>query len=75
MLLMMGTDQAIDNLAQGDDFMFFDRARVPAKPQTAKVALVVGVADVGFSGVQADHLMAEEQRRQETSQQQWQAGG
>ncbi len=42
-LLMMGTDQAIDNLAQGDDFMFFDRARVPAKPQTAKVALVVGV--------------------------------
>ncbi|MBK8859288.1 MAG: SLC13 family permease [Opitutaceae bacterium] len=42
-LLMMGTDQAIDNLAQGDDFMFFDRARVPAKPQTGKVALVVGV--------------------------------
>jgi di/tricarboxylate transporter len=42
-LLLMGTDQAIDAAANGDDFMFFDRARVSAKPQTRKVALVVGI--------------------------------
>lgn len=42
-LLMMGTDQAIDALADSDDLMFFDRARVPAKPQPAKAAIVVGV--------------------------------
>lgn len=42
-LLMMGTDQAIDALRNNNDFIFFDRARVPTKPQTAKVALVTGV--------------------------------
>ncbi len=42
-LLMMGTDQAIDALRDNDDFVFFDRARVPTKPQTGKVLLVVGV--------------------------------
>jgi di/tricarboxylate transporter len=42
-LLMMGTDQAIDTAANSEDFMFFDRARVPAKPQPKKIAFVVGV--------------------------------
>lgn len=42
-LLLMGTDQAIDAAANGEDFMFFDRARVPAKPQPRKTAFVVGV--------------------------------
>ncbi|HRI82436.1 MAG TPA: SLC13 family permease, partial [Opitutaceae bacterium] len=42
-LLLMGTDKAIDTAANGEDFMFFDRARVPAKPQPRKIAFVVGV--------------------------------
>ncbi|MCC6415407.1 MAG: SLC13 family permease [Opitutaceae bacterium] len=42
-LLMMGTDQAIDALRNNDDFIFFDRARVSAKPQTGKTILVLGV--------------------------------
>ncbi|HEX2101499.1 MAG TPA: SLC13 family permease, partial [Candidatus Synoicihabitans sp.] len=42
-LLMMGTDQAIDDLRQSDDLMLFDRARVPAKPRYRRIALVVGV--------------------------------
>ncbi|MBX3748607.1 MAG: SLC13 family permease [Opitutaceae bacterium] len=42
-LLLMGTDQALDAAANSSDFMFFDRARVPAKPQLGKIALVVGV--------------------------------
>ncbi|MCF7688594.1 MAG: SLC13 family permease [Cephaloticoccus sp.] len=42
-LLMMGTDQAIDALRNNDDFLFFDRARVPTKPQTGKMLLVAGV--------------------------------
>lgn len=42
-LLMMGTDQAIDALRNNSDFMFFDRARVPTKPQTGRVLFVVGV--------------------------------
>jgi di/tricarboxylate transporter len=42
-LLMMGTDQAIDALRNNDDFLFFDRARVPTKQQTGKMLLVAGV--------------------------------
>ncbi|MBS0630940.1 MAG: anion permease [Verrucomicrobia bacterium] len=42
-LLMMGTDKAIDALAASEDLMFFDRARVPAKPQPGKIAIVLGV--------------------------------
>lgn len=42
-LLLMGTDQALDAAANSSDFMFFDRARVPAKAQPGKIALVVGV--------------------------------
>jgi len=42
-LLMMGTDQAIDALRNNDDFLFFDRARVPTKPQTGNMLLVAGV--------------------------------
>ena len=40
---MMGTDQAIDALRNNDDFLFFDRARVPTKQQTGKMLLVAGV--------------------------------
>jgi len=42
-LLMMGTDQAIDALRNNDDFIFFDRARVPTKPQNGKILFVAGV--------------------------------
>ncbi len=42
-LLMMGTDQAIDNLRNSEDLMLFDRARTPAKSPTGKMALVLGV--------------------------------
>lgn len=42
-LLMMGTDQAIDALAGNDDFMFFDRARVPARPRDGRMLFATGV--------------------------------
>ncbi len=42
-LLMMGTDQAIDALRNSEDLVLFDRARVPSKAQSGKMALVVGV--------------------------------
>ncbi|HEY0945964.1 MAG TPA: SLC13 family permease [Opitutaceae bacterium] len=42
-LLMMGTDQAIDALRGNDDLVLFDRARVPAKAKPGKIAIVVGV--------------------------------
>lgn len=42
-ILMMGTDQAIDALRNGDDLMLFDRARTPAKSPTGRIALVLGV--------------------------------
>ncbi len=42
-LLMMGSDEAIDRLRNSDDLMLFDRARTPAKSPTGKVALVLGV--------------------------------
>ncbi len=42
-LLMMGTDQAIDRLRNGEDLMLFDRARTPAKSPAGKMALVFGV--------------------------------
>jgi di/tricarboxylate transporter len=42
-LLMMGTDQAIDALRNNDDFVFFDRARVPIKPKNGKILFVVSV--------------------------------
>jgi len=42
-VLMMGTDQAIDALNQNEDLMLFDRARVPAKTRPGNIALVVGV--------------------------------
>jgi di/tricarboxylate transporter len=41
-LLMMGTDQAIDGLRNSDDLMLFDRARVPTKPQARQIFTVVG---------------------------------
>lgn len=42
-ILMMGTDQAIDALRNSEDLVLFDRARVPTKIQTGKMTLVVGV--------------------------------
>jgi di/tricarboxylate transporter len=42
-LLMMGTDQAIDGLRNSDDLMLFDRARVPTKPRFYQMGLVVAV--------------------------------
>ncbi|MCF3652326.1 SLC13 family permease [Synoicihabitans lomoniglobus] len=42
-LLMMGTDQAIDRLRNSDDLMLFDRARTPAKSTTGKMMIVIGV--------------------------------
>ncbi|CAM2768693.1 SLC13 family permease [Rariglobus hedericola] len=42
-VLMMGTDQAIDALRQSDDLMLFDRARVPATSQNKKMPIVLGV--------------------------------
>jgi di/tricarboxylate transporter len=42
-LLMMGTDQAIDALRQDPDFVLFDRDRVPAKSRKREVVLVVGL--------------------------------
>lgn len=42
-VLMMGTDQAIDALRQSDDLVLFDRARVPATSQNKKMPVVLGV--------------------------------
>src|SRR5690606_20456284 len=42
-LLMMGTDQAIDALRGSDDLILFDRARTPTKSQNEKIALVIAV--------------------------------
>jgi di/tricarboxylate transporter len=42
-LLMMGTDQAIDALQNSTDLVVFDRARTPARPKTRYIPLVLGV--------------------------------
>ena len=42
-VLMMGTDQAIDALRQSDDLVLFDRARVPATSQHKNMPIVLGV--------------------------------
>ena len=42
-VLMMGTDQAIDALRQSEDLMLFDRARVPATSQHTKMPIVLAV--------------------------------
>jgi len=42
-LLMMGTDQAIDALQNSSDLVVFDRARTPARPKTRYIPLVLGV--------------------------------
>ncbi len=42
-ILMMGTDQAIDALRHGDDLVLFDRARVPAVSQHRKMPFVLGI--------------------------------
>ncbi len=42
-VLMMGTDQAIDALRQSDDLVLFDRARVPATSHYKKMPIVLGV--------------------------------
>lgn len=42
-LLMMGTDQAIDALRHDTDFVLFDQERLPAKSSTRNIALVLGL--------------------------------
>ena len=42
-VLMMGTDQAIDALRQSEDLMLFDRARVPATSKHKKMPIVLAV--------------------------------
>ncbi|MBT5901559.1 MAG: SLC13 family permease [Opitutaceae bacterium] len=42
-LLMMGTDEAINALRSSDDLVLFDRARTPTKSPTSQIALVLGV--------------------------------
>lgn len=42
-LLLMGTDQAIDVLHNSSDLVVFDRARTPARPKTRFMPLVLGV--------------------------------
>lgn len=42
-LLMMGTDEAINALRSSEDLILFDRARTPTKSPTGKIALVIGV--------------------------------
>lgn len=41
-LLMMGTDQAIQNLRGTEDILLVDRPPTPARPLTGKLALVLG---------------------------------
>ncbi|GAB5558592.1 MAG: SLC13 family permease [Synoicihabitans sp.] len=42
-LLMMGTDEAINALRSSDDLVLFDRARTPTKTPTTRIALVLGI--------------------------------
>jgi di/tricarboxylate transporter len=42
-LLMMGTDQAIDALRHDGDFVLFDQERLPAKSSTKPILLVLGL--------------------------------
>lgn len=42
-LLMMGTDEAINALRSSNDLVLFDRARTPTKSPTSQIALVLGV--------------------------------
>lgn len=42
-LLMMGTDQAIDALSQSEELVLFDRARLPSTAQYKKIPVVLGV--------------------------------
>lgn len=42
-LLMMGTDEAIDALRGSNDLVLFDRARTPTKTTTSQILLVLGV--------------------------------
>jgi di/tricarboxylate transporter len=42
-LLMMGSDEAIDRLRGSEDLVLFDRARTPAKTSAGKISLVIGV--------------------------------
>jgi di/tricarboxylate transporter len=42
-LLMMGTDQAIDALRGSNDLVLFDRARTPTKSPSWKITFVLGI--------------------------------
>jgi len=42
-LLMMGTDQAIDALRGSNELVLFDRARTPTKSPTSRILFVLGI--------------------------------
>ena len=42
-ILMMGTDEAINALRSSEDLVLFDRTRTPTKSPTSQIALVLGV--------------------------------
>ncbi len=42
-LLMMGTDQAIDALRSSNELVLFDRGRTPAKSPTSRITFVLGI--------------------------------
>jgi len=42
-LLMMGTDQAIDALRGSNELILFDRARTPTKSPTSRILFVLGI--------------------------------
>jgi di/tricarboxylate transporter len=55
-LLMMGTDEAIDALRGSNDLVLFDRARTPTKSPTGQIATVLGVI-AGVIGCSAVGLL------------------
>lgn len=58
-LLMMGTDAAIDTVAAGGDLVFFDHAKVPAKSPWWKISLVTGVIGVAVAAAALDWVPIE----------------
>jgi len=55
-LLMMGSDEAIDALRNSNDLVLFDRARTPTKRPTMQIATVLGVI-AGVIGCSAVGLL------------------
>lgn len=42
-LLMMGTDEAVENLRYGDDIILLDRAPIPAQDMRKKIPIALGI--------------------------------